>query len=176
GLGVRVGQVASLDVLAPVLIATEVREADACDPELLELRVLPDPGEGDPVVDLADLVQRGTGVLGDALVGVLGPVLHELLGSDVRHEAHDALRSCSTASTAATTRSSGTSCDPSAVTVIAIGQIRRMESGPPVAASSSAASINASTATLSPSSRVSPGRHRFLSEFFADCPPEPVVW
>ena len=64
-LGVRVGQVASLDVLAPVLIATEVGEADACDAELLELRVLPDAGEGDPVVDLADLVQRGAGVLCD---------------------------------------------------------------------------------------------------------------
>src|SRR5437016_3947556 len=164
-LRVRVGEIASFDVLAPVLIAPEIRESDARDTELLELGVLADSGECDPVVDLTDLVQGCAGVLGDeqqpicelepdhraaagdALVGVVRPVLHELLGSHVRHEAHDALRSRKTASTAATTWSSGTSCDPSTVTVIAFGQIRRMESGPPVAASSSAASISASTAT-----------------------------
>src|SRR5439155_4411839 len=185
-LRVCVGEVASLHVLAPVLIPPEIGEPAAREAELLELGVLGEAGEGDPVVDLTDLVQGRTGVLGDeeqavrelepdhrpptgdALVGVVRAVLHELLGGDVRHEAHDAPRSCRTASTAAITWSSGTSCAPSTVTVIAVGQIRRMESGPPVAASSSAASISASTATWRPSPRVRPGRHRFLSEFFAD--------
>ena len=62
--------------------------------------------EGDPVVDLGDLVQGTAGVLGherdavvvgedhdgpppgDALAGVVGPVLHHLLGSDVERHAH----------------------------------------------------------------------------------------
>ena len=82
--------------------------ADAGDAQLVELVVLADPGEGDAVVDLADLAQRGRRVLGadedavvvddgdeaatpgDALAGVVGPVLHHLLGRDVERHAHDA--------------------------------------------------------------------------------------
>src|SRR5690606_30884000 len=63
---------------------------------------------GDAVVDLGDLVQRGRGVLraqqdaalvaergqaaapGDALAGVVGPVLHHLLGGDVERHGHQA--------------------------------------------------------------------------------------
>src|SRR5690606_21915788 len=71
------------------------------------LVVLADPGEGDAVVDLADLPQRVARVLGDdgdavvvgerhqapapgdALAGVVGPVLHHLLGRDVEGHAHE---------------------------------------------------------------------------------------
>ena len=81
-----------------------------------------------------------------------------------------------TARTAAATSSSVDSVAPSEVTVMTTGKMPRARSGPPVATSSSAASINASTATRSPSSWVSPGRHRFFSEFFAGCAPEPVAW
>jgi hypothetical protein len=48
---------------AVVLVAAQVGVADAGQPQVLELVVLADRGEGDPVVDLADLVQRVAGVL-----------------------------------------------------------------------------------------------------------------
>src|SRR5207247_1869240 len=178
-LRVGVGEVARLHVLAAVLVAAEIGQTDPRDPELLELAVLPHPRERDRVVDLADLVQGGAGVLRDeqesvdvlhadhrsaacdALVRVVRAILHQLLGSDVGHEAHDA-RSCSTVVTAAATSASATSADPPAVTVSTTGKIPRAASGPPVAASSSAASINASTATRSASSKESPSRHRFF--------------
>src|SRR3954454_9589153 len=194
-LRVRVGEVSCLHVLSPVLVAAEVGEPDARDSELLELRVLPDAGERDLVEVLVDLVQphsrvpseeqQAFGVFQsdhraaarDALVRVVRAVLHQLLGSHVRHEAHEAaLRSASTASTAEITSASGTSLAPTAVTTTMIGHRPRVASGPPVAESSSAASISASAATRSAASRSRPGRHRFLSEFFAGCPPDPVVW
>src|SRR5690606_7880878 len=74
--------------------------------QLVELVVLADPREGDAVVDLAHLAQGVGGVLradddavlvgegherpaaGDALAGVVGPVLHDLLGGDVEGHAH----------------------------------------------------------------------------------------
>src|SRR5881409_300513 len=98
GLGIPVGDVSGPDVLPPVRVPPEIGEAHAGDPQVLELAVLPHPGEGDPVVDLRDLVQRGAWVLrdeqdpvrvleahhrlapGDALVGEVRAVLHELLG------------------------------------------------------------------------------------------------
>ena len=72
-LGVGVGEAAGVDVLAAVLVALEVGVADAGDAELVELVVLADPGEGDAVVDLADLVEAWRWVLGDDedAVGVL---------------------------------------------------------------------------------------------------------
>ena len=64
-LRVRVRQVACLHVLAAVRIAPQVGQTDAGDPQILELAVLADAGESDVVVDLADLVQRRGGILGD---------------------------------------------------------------------------------------------------------------
>ena len=107
GLGIGVGQAASGHVEPVVGVAAHVGEAHAGDPEVLELVVAPDRGEGDPVVDLADLVQRRGGVLGDeqhavgvpdhrdrtsppdALAREVGPVLHHLLGRDVERHAHE---------------------------------------------------------------------------------------
>ena len=62
---VLVGQAARVDVLAAVLEALEVGGAHAGDAQLVELVVPADAGEGDAVVDLADLAQRVAGVLGD---------------------------------------------------------------------------------------------------------------
>jgi hypothetical protein len=105
-LCVEIGQAASIDVLAAVGEALRVGMADACDTELVVLVVLPDPGEGDPVVDLRDLVKRARWVLGDqdhalciergdegaatgdALLGVLSTVLHDLLRCHVVRHAH----------------------------------------------------------------------------------------
>ena len=105
-LGVAVGQSPGGDVLPGVGIAPHVGVADPGDLEHLELVVLPDAGEGDPVVDLRDLVEGAGRVLGhegdsvgvlqrnertapgDALAGVVGPVLHHLLGRDVERHAH----------------------------------------------------------------------------------------
>ena len=98
-LGVLVGERVGVHVLAAELVAGEVGGADAELPQLVELVVLADPGEGDAVVDLGDLVQRvrrvlgaeqdAVGVLeggeaaaaGDALAGVVGPVLHPCSGA-----------------------------------------------------------------------------------------------
>ncbi len=105
-LGVGVGQAAAGHVAAVVGVAAHVGEAYAGDAEVLELVVAPDRREGDPVVDLADLVEGLGGVLGDeqdavgvldrddgttagdALAGEVGPVLHQLLGRDVERHAH----------------------------------------------------------------------------------------
>ena len=169
-LGVRVGEIPRLDVLAAVGVPAQIRVPDPGDAQVLELAVLAHAGERDPVVDLADLVQRRRRVLcheqqpvgvlhaddrpaaRDALVGVLGSVLHHLVGRDIGHERH--LRTLSsTAATAAAISSSGTSTAPDAVTASAFGKILADRSGPPVATSSSAASIRASAATRNASSR-----------------------
>ena len=63
-LGVLVGQAAGVDVLAAERVALQVGVADAGDAELVELVVVADAGEGDAVVDLADLAQRVRRVLG----------------------------------------------------------------------------------------------------------------
>ena len=114
-LGVLVGERVGLHVLAAVAVALEVGVADPRDAELVELVVLAHPGEGDAVVDLADLVERRARVLGrdedavgeqdrggaatacDALAGVVGPVLHHLLGRDVERHAHGRAPPCSAA-------------------------------------------------------------------------------
>jgi hypothetical protein len=111
-LGVLVGQAAGVDVVTAVLVALDVGGADAGHPHLVELVVAADAGEGDAVVDLADLAEVVRGVLrheghavvvdhghqraaaGDALPGVVRPVLHHLLRRDVERHAH-APRSCS---------------------------------------------------------------------------------
>ena len=97
-LGVGVGQPAAGHVAAVVLVAAQVGVAHAGQAQVLELVVLADRGERDPVVDLADLVQRARRVLTqeqdavgvgqhqhraaarDALARVVAAVLHELLG------------------------------------------------------------------------------------------------
>ena len=64
-LGIHVRERAGVDVLARVRVALGVGVAHAGDPKLVELVVAPDTGEGDAVIDLADLVQRARRVLGD---------------------------------------------------------------------------------------------------------------
>ncbi len=106
---------------------------DPGHPQRFELVVLPDPGEGDPVVDLTDLLEGSTRVLGedehpvgvldrddrpppgDALAGVLRPVLHQLLGRHVERCCHERSSSITVRDTSPTT-SSGNSFTPSAVT------------------------------------------------------------
>ena len=86
-------------------VAAQVGVAHPGHPQVLELVVLADRGEGDPVVDLGDLVQRPARVLadegdavvvgehhdrpsaGDPLAREVGPVLHQLLGRDVERHA-----------------------------------------------------------------------------------------
>ncbi len=105
-LGVLIGERAGVDVVARVLVALEVGGADAGHAQLVELVVLADAGEGDPVVDLAHLAQRLGRVLGDdddaveiaqrherpaacdALARVVGAVLHQLFGGDVERRRH----------------------------------------------------------------------------------------
>ena len=106
GLRVGVGQRPPGDVTPVVRVAPQVGEAHAGHPEVLELVVLADRGEGQPVVDLAHLVQRGRAVLGhhedavgvgqdddaaaarDALAGEIGAVLHQLFWRDVERGRH----------------------------------------------------------------------------------------
>ncbi len=165
GLGVGVGETPGRDVGAVVGVAAQVGVPDAGDPEVLELVVLADRGEPDPVVDLRDLVQAAAGVLGDEgdavvvaehddratagdpLAREVGPVLHQLLGRDVErhaggHRAPPGLprRSSMIASTTGSMSSLGTNRDPPSSTSPTVGQIRLPLSGPPVAESSSAAS------------------------------------
>ena len=105
-LRVGVGERAGGDVAPVVGVAAQVGEPDAGDAQALELVVAPDGGEADAVVDLAHLVQRGAGVLGDeqdavdvgrhdhaaaagdALAGVLRAVAHDLLGRGVERHRH----------------------------------------------------------------------------------------
>ncbi|GAB1330596.1 hypothetical protein ACE1SV_49350 [Streptomyces sennicomposti] len=97
-LRVDVRQTARGHVVPVVGVTTQVGVAHTADAQILVLVVLAGRGEADPVVDLAELVQRtgriltdehdAVGVLqhyqaaaaGDALAGVLGPVGHGLLG------------------------------------------------------------------------------------------------
>ncbi len=101
GLGVEVGQRPPGDVPAVVHVPADVHHAYARRPQVLELVVLADRGEGHPVIDLADLVQGGRGVLRDEqdavgvaahdhaaaardpLAGVLGPVSDLLLRTGI---------------------------------------------------------------------------------------------
>ena len=107
-LRVLVGQTAGLDVVARILVTLHVGVAHTETSELVELVVLADSGETDAVVDLADLAQGVGGVLGhqhdavgvlhghqgaaagDALAGVIRPILHHLLGRNVERLVHDA--------------------------------------------------------------------------------------
>ena len=101
-LGVGIGERPCGDVGSVVGVAPQVGVADAGDPQVLELVVLADPGEGNAVVDLADLVERAAArvvgdeedalvvaedddraAAGDAGAGELRPVGHDLLRGDV---------------------------------------------------------------------------------------------
>ena len=153
-LRVRVGQAAGGDVLAVVGVAAQVGVAHAGHAQVLELVVLADGREADPVVDLGDLVQRARRVLGgerdpvvvlqdhdgptagDALARVVGPVLHQLLGRDVERHAHRApprarwARSTLLARPARRPRASSVVArpagSPASVTVATTGQIPRV--------------------------------------------------
>ena len=99
------------DVAAVVGVAPHVGVADAALAQVLELVVLADGGEADPVVDLADLAQGAGRVLGDegdpAVVAqddrrsaardvaarVVGVLLVALLGGNVEGHRHDWLPS-----------------------------------------------------------------------------------
>ena len=74
---------------------------------------------------------------GDALARELGAILHLLLGGNVERHAHNASRTVVVTSATSVLVSWRT---PAAVAVITTGKIARARSGPPVAASSSAAS------------------------------------
>src|SRR5215470_13333662 len=104
-LRVGIGERARAHVVAAVRVALHVGIAHADLPELIELAELADARERDAVVDLADLRERGrvlrhqedaVAILerdagfapADALAGVLGLVLHDLLGGDVERNAH----------------------------------------------------------------------------------------
>src|SRR5207249_5966110 len=95
----------------------------------------------------------------DTLAGILGLVLHHLLGADVVGERHGqtpcslCVRSLRIASQTRRTSSSPMSVNPERVTVFTVGKIPRTRSGPPVPTSSSAASIRASSEARSASSR-----------------------
>ena len=149
--------------------------ADTGDLQHLELVVLADAGERDAVVDLADLVQRARRVLGDdddpvgrlqrhqaaapgdALAGVVGPVLHHLLGRDVERHAHrpaPSSRPPSWASARRSMSSSGSIRNPATSITAIVGKMRRTRSGPPVAASSSAAANSDRSARSTASSRL----------------------
>ena len=159
--------------------------SDPADPQVLELAVLADAGERDPVVDLADLVERGARVLrdeqhavlvletddrlapGDALVREIGQVLDPLLGWHVRHEAHAPHLPHDASGARRAARPLSTLSAPVAVTTTTVGKIPRVGSGPPVPASSCEASTRASIATCSASARSRPGRQRFFSELLA---------
>ena len=97
-LRVDVGEPTGRHVVAVVGVSAQIRVADAADAQVLVLVVLAGGREADPVVDLAELVQRAGRVLadehdavgvlehdqaaaaGDALAGVLRTVGHGLLG------------------------------------------------------------------------------------------------
>ena len=115
-LRVLVGQAARVDVVARVLEALQVGGTHTGHAQLIELVVLADAGEGDAVVDLADLAQGVRRVLGherdavevadghqrttagDALACIVGTVLHDLLGCDVERHAHRTRTSAAMAS------------------------------------------------------------------------------
>nr|WP_030853040.1 hypothetical protein [Streptomyces sp. NRRL F-4474] len=98
GLRVHVGQPTGRHIVTVVGVSAQIRVAHPADPQVLVLVVLAGGREADPVVDLAELVQRTRGVLadehdavgvlqhdkaataGDALPGVFRPVGHGLLG------------------------------------------------------------------------------------------------
>src|SRR5690606_39035377 len=118
------------------------------------------------------------------LARVVRPVLHELLGRDVERHGHrgspppgpPARRMASISATTAPRVSSSTRWYPADVTVATTGQIRRVVSGPPVAASSSAASTRACTATRTASCADMSDHQSFFSEPFAYAEPEPTAW
>ena len=106
-LGVGVGQASSRDIAAVVGVAAKIGKTYAGNAQILELVVLAHRRERDPVVDLADLVQRTRSVLcheqqaagvlqhdhgtapRDSFAGVVGLVLDDLLGRYVERHAHD---------------------------------------------------------------------------------------
>src|SRR5690606_1616169 len=202
-LRVLVREAAGVDVLAAVRVALEVGVADARDAQGVELVVATDPGEADAVVDLAHLAEP-LGVLGadedallahqcdeaaatgDALAGVVGPVLHHLFGCDVERHAHEALpsvppsapgtvRSAMRARNRSATSSFATRVNPSAVMVATVGKMPRTRSGPPVAESSSAAWKRAEIARSMASSRESPSRQPSFTTVPAWSEPDPVA-
>src|SRR5690349_6208230 len=96
-LRVRVGERPAGDVPAVVGVAAHVGQPDPGHPQRLVLAVPADRREPDPVVDLADLVQRALRVLGDEqyALGVLEhddrPAAHDVLPRVFRAVAHDLL-------------------------------------------------------------------------------------
>src|SRR5690606_13757014 len=118
---------------------------------------------------------------GDALAGVVRPVLHQLLGRDVHGEGHRAppglsRRRSTSSSTWRCSTASETKRTPRAVTTAQVGQIRRPSPGPPVAESPSAASYRPSTAPLTARCSSMSGCQSFFSAPRANSEPEPTLW
>src|SRR5262249_9405353 len=159
--------------------------------------VLPEVGERDVVVDLADLEQGARRVSGpdddavdslerdeapaarDALARIVGAVLHDLLGRDVeghRHWPAPSSRPPSSAVARGSTSSSVMSRNPSASTTATVGKMRRTRSGPPVAGSSSAAANSERSAGSMGSAAGQPSRRCALTQFLAWPPPDRLTW
>src|SRR5699024_281594 len=196
-LGVGIGQGAGVHVCAVVGVAAQIRVAHARHPQVLELVVLAHGGETDPVIDLADLVQGTGGVLGqerdafvisehhhrpatgDPLAGEVCPVLHQLFGRDVEglgHAREFLSGSAWISSATAASSAGGTVAAPWSPTVFTTGSICRAGSGPPVAVSSSAASIRACMATRTACWVFIRGCQSFFIDPWAYTDPEPTLW
>jgi hypothetical protein len=188
-LRVGVGQVARAHVVAAVGVPAQVRVPNPADPEVLELAVLADAGERDPVVDLADLVQRRARVLGDEQT----PSTYSSPTTDLPRaiplcaKSDRSLIRCSggtygmkltsrppdDALVARRSSSSPTLSAPSAVTTTTVGKIPAVGSGPP---SPRPPARRRPGPPRRPQGLVpiEPGRQRFFSELLAGRPPEPV--
>ena len=105
-LRVAVGQGSRSHVLTAVHVPREIGMSDAGLAQILELAVFAGAGKRDAVVNFRNLVQGGTGIvgdqqhavrifhrddgppLGDAFLGILRLILHHLLGRDVVRQRH----------------------------------------------------------------------------------------
>jgi hypothetical protein len=112
-LRVLVRQTPRVDVIAAELVALQVGGAHTGDAQLVELVVPAHAGERDPVVDLA--------ATGDALAGVVGLVLHRLLGRHPERHRHRGCASAAMAAKRAASSSSATRWKPSVVIVATVG-------------------------------------------------------
>ena len=169
-LGIGIGKTAASDVFAIVGIPPGVCEPHPGYSKAFKFVVFTDRGEGNAVINLADLVQCTRRVFGhkcdpisvlndndtspssNALAGVVGLVLDDLFGGNIKRHTHQRsplapreppespVRLTINSRMIGSSSSSVKRRYPSASTTVTIGKIPRVKSGPPVAESSSAAS------------------------------------